>query len=55
MIRIFAVLVSYLAGDDKGTARCSATCPTCHETCIAGVHPDQTHFCAQGHTWGMAK
>ena len=53
MRRILAILVSFLADESKG--RCSATCPTCHETCIAGVHPDQTHFCAQGHTWGMGK
>lgn len=50
MFRILAILASILNEKDKG--RCSASCPSCGETCIAGVHPNQTHFCAQGHTWG---
>lgn len=52
MMRMLAILVSILS-EDKG--RCGATCPTCGETCVAGVHPDKTHYCAQGHTWAMAK
>ena len=53
MIRMLANLVSILAEkDEKDTARCGATCPQCGEGCLAGVHPNQTHFCAAGHTWG---
>jgi len=41
-----------IPAEKGGPSRCGATCPSCGETCIAGVHPDQTHYCAQGHSWG---
>ncbi len=39
--RFFAHLIS----------RCTSKCPTCGETCIAGVHGTGGHYCANGHTW----
>jgi len=32
-------------------SRCTSKCPTCGETCIAGVHGTGGHYCANGHTW----
>ncbi|HWG10970.1 MAG TPA: hypothetical protein VN693_05670 [Rhodanobacteraceae bacterium] len=45
-------LLSKIFGLFASPHACSATCPTCGETCIAAIHGTGGHYCGNGHNWG---
>ena len=44
-------LLSKPLGVFAAPSRCTSKCPTCGETCIAGIHGTGGHYCANGHQW----